>query len=583
MTSRRISLGLFVCALFVSTCAVALAFTPVPHTGGDNAGYISLAHGLLTTGSYTDVFDPAQLPHTKYPPVFSALLAMLIAMGARTWVALKMTAAVPTVLAVGLTYLWAERSVGALAAFGIAALLGVSSGIVYYSHWVLSDPLFLMLTMGGVFALSRADGVGGDATGTTDAVGTDRPGGAERALDSGGPEARRHLWLAAGVVLAGLAYFTRSAGLPLVVALLAWLVLRRRWRALGAAGVGLGLPMALWWLRGRGAGVAQYSTEFWMVNPYEPALGTIGVTGLIPRVLENLGSYVLQHGPVGILGSGAPALPLLGIVLTLVAVTGWVMAARRRVGVVELFFPMYAGLILLWPSVWGGDRFALPLYPILFFYAALALRTALARLPDAGRIAGGAFVALTLILPAAGNVVETSGQAAACGPTARDRGVWACYSAPIQYFIQASSWSGPGLPDGAAAFSRKPRHFYLQSGHPSRAFPFVEDVEVHLALADELGVRYVLLDRWDGLASRYVGAAVTRRPGAYCYIGAFGQPQEGGVQLFGILPPEQRVALTGSTEGDVGVSACPDGYAREGATAAYSSSGRIPLLEGLDP
>jgi len=562
MTPRRLSQILLGGSILVSVVAAFLAFTPVPHTGGDNAGYISLAHGLLTTGGYTDVFDPQRLPHTKYPPVFPGLLAILIALGARTWVALKMTAVVPTIVTVGITYLWSERSLGALGAFGVSALLGVSSGIVYYSHWVLSDPLFLMLTMGALFALSRTDGLEGNGANP----------------DPGAP--REPIWLVAGVVLAGLAYFTRSAGLPLIVSILVWLALRRRWRAFGASAAALGVPMLLWWLRGRGAGVAQYSTEFWMVNPYEPGLGTVGLTGLVPRVLENLGSYVLQHGPAGVLGTGAPALPLLGIVLTATAITGWVMCARTRVGVVELFFPMYAGLILLWPAVWGGDRFALPLYPILFYYAAVALQAVLARLPEPGRIPAGAITALVLILPAAGNVVEESGQAELCGSIARERGPWACYSGPIQYFIQAASWSGPGLPEGAAVFSRKPRHFYLQSGHPSRAFPFDEDPDAHLTLADELGVRYVLLDRWDGLASRYVGAAVTRRPGAFCYVGGFGQPQEGGVQLFGILPPLQRRATP--VGGEVGVSACPDEYRSGGDGAAYSSSGRIPLLEGLD-
>jgi hypothetical protein len=59
---------------------------------------------------------PRRLPHTKYPPLFPALLALLIALGARTWVALKAAAAIATVVAVGLTYLWAERRGGTVAA-----------------------------------------------------------------------------------------------------------------------------------------------------------------------------------------------------------------------------------------------------------------------------------------------------------------------------------------------------------------------------------------------------------------------------------------------------------------------------------
>jgi len=157
VTPERLRLPLLAAAVVTSVVIVWMAFTPVPHTGGDNAGYVSLAHSLLTTGTYVDAFDPEGLPHTKYPPVFPALLALLIAMGARTWAALKMTAMVSTVLAVAATWLWAERRLGPLAAFGVAVLLSVSSAVVYYSHWVLSDPLFLALTIGALYALARAD------------------------------------------------------------------------------------------------------------------------------------------------------------------------------------------------------------------------------------------------------------------------------------------------------------------------------------------------------------------------------------------------------------------------------------------
>jgi hypothetical protein len=70
-------------------------------------------------------------------------------------------------------------------------------------------------------------------------------------------------------------------------------------------------------------------------------------------------------------------LAVIGLVLTLLSIAGWAYAWNRRVGPAELFFPLYAGLVLLWPTVWGGDRFALPLYPLMFVYSALALRAVL--------------------------------------------------------------------------------------------------------------------------------------------------------------------------------------------------------------
>ena len=66
--------------------AIALpALNPAPHNGGDNAGYLSLAYSLTTGAGYVEAWDPALAPHTKYPPLYPALLAGAMGLGARAW------------------------------------------------------------------------------------------------------------------------------------------------------------------------------------------------------------------------------------------------------------------------------------------------------------------------------------------------------------------------------------------------------------------------------------------------------------------------------------------------------------------
>lgn len=554
MSERRLRLLLLAGASLVSGVVVATAFHPAPHPGGDNAGYLSLAYGLLSGGAYVDAWDPARLPHVKYPPVFPLVLAALMALGARTWVVFKGVAAVSTVASVALAYLWAERRLGHAAGFAVALLLALSTAVVYYSHWILSDPLFVALTLGALVALDRAE-----------------------------PEAPIG-WLALGVVAAGLALFTRSAGLPLVVAMLSWLALSRRGRALGVVGVALGVPAALWWWRGRSGGVGAYATELWMVDPYQPALGTIGVLDLIPRALANLQAYVLTHGPGGVVGQDAAALGAFGVALTLAAIAGWVVRFRDGPGPAELFFPLYAGLILVWPEVWAGDRFALPLYPLVFVYGALALRRLGEHLPRVVVRVGAPALLVALLLPAGARWIDAAREAAVCNRAAREAGPFACWGPRVGAFVTAAEWSGRSLPEGAVVLSRKPRHWFVLSGVPSRTFPFDEDPAAHLALADSLGARYVLLDQWDGLAGRYVGSAVRARPGAFCFVQTFGDPARGAAQLLGIRARAAREG--GAPDGATAprIVACPPEYLRAGAGEGYSSppSAAIPLLVALD-
>ena len=543
-----ILLGVVVVA---SAILVAGAFVPAPHTGGDNAAYLTLAYSLLQ-GGYTELFDPAGPPHTKYRPVFPGILALLMLLGFRTWTAFKAVAVVSTVGGVALTYLWARRRLGPVWAAGVALLVAASAAVVYYSHWILSDPTFAAFTFLSLWALERAD-------------------------DEGAPAG----WLALGVAAAGLAYFTRSAGLPLVVALAGWLLLRRRWRTLVATAVALGLPMALWLLRARGSGQGEYVSEFWLVDPYDPGQGTVGVAGLAGREGTKLVGYLGTHIPGGLIGAGAPGLPLLGVVLVAAAVAGWGLAVRKRVGPAEIFFPLYAGLILLWPAVWSGDRFALPLFPLLFLYAASALRHFAGQRGPRAVTAAGALAFLAVLLPATGAWVRATADASACSAAVRRAGPFACYGPGVMAFVDAAGWAGANLPEGSAVLTRKPRMFYVLSGIPSRTFPFTENVDDHLALADQVGARYELFDQWDGLAGRYVAGAVGARPRAFCAARSFG---DGGTVLLGILPRGERGDGTAVPGDEVRVAPCGAAFGGGGEEGGYaSSSSRIPLLDRLAP
>jgi 4-amino-4-deoxy-L-arabinose transferase-like glycosyltransferase len=540
---------------FVSLDIVLVAFNPAPHTGGDNATYVSLAYSLVEYGTYEELFDPARLPHTIYPPVFPALLAGLMLLGARTWIAFKLVAALSAVAAVAVTFLWAERKVGAAWGFGVALTLALSNALVYYSHWILSDVTFLFFTVLALYASERAD---------EPADGADASSGSRGAR-----------WMALGIGAAGLAYFTRSAGLPLLVAFGAWLIVRRRWRTLAAGAAVWSVPILLWFLRGRAYGQDGYREEFWLVDPYDPSKGRVGALGLLQRTAANAWSYVGSYIPTGIADIGVLAGAALGLFVVGLGLAGWTWAVRKRVGPTELFLPLYAGLIALWPEIWSGDRFALPLYPILFLYGARFLKEV-----RFGRIQPaliGAIACAALILPAAKTLWTSRGYAEMCAAMAQSQGPFGCYGPNIRSFVEVAEWSGANLPPGSAVMTRKPSIFYVLSGLPSRMFPFVVDPDAHLALAEEMGARYVLVDRWDVLAGQYVEGALRRMPGAFCVVENFGER----TILLGILPPEARGNGL-QAGGTAFLRRCPAGYKLDDARLEPPMSpSRIPLLEGL--
>ncbi len=560
--------------LAVQALLSALVFTPAPHTGGDNAGYVTLAYSLAQRGTYQELWDPAEPPHTKYPPVFPLLLGGLIAVGVKGWVGLKSVSFAATLLAGLFAFLWARGRGGLLMGAGVALLLALSDGVLYYSRWILSDPLFLALTLGALWALekgARPASAAGSPAPPAPAGARDRPG---KGVGPPGPEP---FWLALGFALAVLAYFTRSAGLPLVAATLLWLGWGKRWKALAGCAAAFAVPAFLWWLRGKVQGGSAYVAEFWLVDPYRPELGRVGPPGLLLRVWENLASYVTNLIPEGIVGLEGPFLAPLGLLLTLLALLGWLRSRGRGRWVGDLFFPLYFGLMLLWPVVWSGDRFALPLLPFLLLYAGSALIWLMEkRSPVLGQgVVGVGF--LLLALPALGSWAGESASARGCAETARAGDPWACYPSAIREYVALARWSGENLPDGAVVVTRKPRIFFVLSGIKARSLPLTTDPDAFLERAREGGGRYLTMDRWDGLAGYYLPPVLQARPRAFCAVMAMGPQGEGGTLLLG-LPDVPPPAGEGNEEEEGILGLCGRGMLREPPRPRVPPSGAIPLL-----
>ncbi len=486
-------------AVVVVSVHVVLGFTsatPAIHPGGDNAAYVSLANSLAGNAGYAEPWHPEEPPHTQYPPLYPAALAVLILLGAKTWVAFKAFSLVLTGMATAFCFLWIQRIHGPRIAALIALLFGLAPGVLISAQWILAEPLFMALVFASLWLLT--------------------PDSPQRSRQDRGPESSRRsrAELGAGLVLAIAAYFTRSAGLPLVVAVAIGLVAARRWAALGVFGGLFGITAVPWHLR---AG-DEYVSAFWMVNPYAPDLGRAGVGDLVQRVADNLWQYTGEILPTTMAGvGGAPGLTL-GLVIVGLAAWGWFVRARGQAGIPEFFFLLYTGMIVLWPSVWSGDRFLLPIVPLFLLYAGEGLARLTAGHPKWRPRVFALIVGVAFLLPAGSSWLDRSGQATQCRLQVRTSGPFGCYSANVRELQAMAIWTGDRLPQGSVVFTRKPRIFHAFSGHAAAVYPFTTDEGTLLMQADSLGVDHVVLGNWDGSGAMYVQPAIRNDPGRFCLV-----------------------------------------------------------------
>lgn len=504
-----------------------MALEPAPFTGGDNAVYLALARSLLE-GGYRDLFDPAAPLHGQFPPGWPAVLAGALALGVKPWVGIKYVTAVFSALAVGACYLWIRRRRRPRLALGVAGLMAVSPGVLALSHSELSEAMFCALTLLALAAWERG---------------------------------RR---VAAASLATIAAYLTRTAGLPLLVAAGVWLAWRRRWRELGVYAAIVAPPYLAWawWTRTHGGGYAGFLL---MKDPYAPDLGRVGAAGLAERVFANLQLYGGTYLPRFLSGGQGGAAVAAGAVLVALAAYGWARRVRRA-GVAEIFAPLYLAMVLLWHATWAGERFILPLFPLLLVYAGDGAARLGRMAPKLPRAALPAAAGAALALLSLGGALEAVWHGSGCrrGYAAGDR--YACMPPEWKDFFAVADTARRLLPDGAAVLSRKPALFHAASGIPGRTYPLDRTPAALLRAAREAGARYVLLDHIDNMAEQYLTPVLIRRPQAFCVMHSLGPAQ---ATLFGVNAGAERMpdlrGDPGEAEVQTGFRGCGPEFWRGGA------------------
>ncbi len=492
-----------------------LLYEPTVFPGGDNADYMILGESLRSFEGYRDLHLPGSPIHTKYPPAYPTLLALL------GWIAgvplFKLASLALTTGTVWLTARWGQRLTGPVPALLAASLLAVNPVLLEYSHYVLSEALFTFLIMLCLITLE--------------------PGGMDRdRVDPGAanPEAVEHGagWriFALGLTAAALAFLTRTAGLALLIAVPVAAALARRSRHAVTAGLVTVATMAGWGLFQRAVAPdrASYLGQLVSRDPYDPAAGTINLAGLIERAALNAWTYVSEVLPASLTGSsGGSLLPWLGALMGSLALIGWASRLQRRVGPAEVFTVFYAGLIALWPSVWTDRRFLLPLLPLLIVYGLAAARTLLGHLPG-GREAswarwGMAVLAVLLALPAARFVSTTVPERMAC--VAAYRTGTPCDPPAMASLYAAARWAAANTEPDAIIANRKPSLFFWFSGRQGDLYRYSTEPQLVLQGLEEMGAEYVVVDQVSGTTFRYLVPAIQEYRDRFQLVYEGGDPQ----------------------------------------------------------
>jgi hypothetical protein len=349
-----------VAILIVTFCAAGLIFYQrIESYDSDSSYYIGLANSLLNQHQY--VFDFK--PHTRYPPGFPAILAVISIFFGATYGVYVRAMAVLGALGLWTSYVVLRRSEGRAAGATACVLLGSSPYFFQMTtRNVLSDVPFFLTTM---LALSAA----------------------QKAEAAKSPR-NSWFWGLAFLIFLGASLMIRSAGVALLGGSLIWLVIpfltdsrfaRARIRIFLPALV-LGILAQVTWMTWAHRSEirdwpGEYTNTYWnqvrLRDPHQPELGLAQPLEIAERAGGNLPA---QSAYISQLVTRLPWVdPVAGSVLVIVPIflmiAGcWISVRDHGGGGLETWYlTSYIGLYLFWPYD-EGPRFIFPVFALIWLW-----------------------------------------------------------------------------------------------------------------------------------------------------------------------------------------------------------------------
>ncbi|HEY7408844.1 MAG TPA: glycosyltransferase family 39 protein [Gemmatimonadaceae bacterium] len=430
-------------------------------TGNDDATYVLLSRSLRE-GGYNSIHLVGTPVHTKYPPVFPALLAMVSSVFGESIDAFAAMNIALVAASLALLFAVARRRLPPAVALGALVISATSPFLQGTAGTVMSEPAFLAIIGLTLWILARE------------------------------PLTTRSIALAC--VGAAAAALTRTIGATLVLAVIALLLLERRWRSAAVFGGVLALLViaASLWLRAHAMPelAADYLTD--ATDPGNQAAPN-AVVILGRRLALNgqtyAGSLLWLLSLPTVRGTVIDNVLWLVIVAAALAAGLWLFWRQWRI--VPLFALIYGALILAW--AWAIGRFLIPLFPLIAIALLAGLHLLFTRWGS--RAASAAVIALTTIIGITG-IARSAERIAVRQQCDRESAMESpsCFNVDQLSFFAAARYVGQHTPASAIIVSaNEATTFYLANRRlvpadsmnavpPARAADFLRQHNVSYAV-----------------------------------------------------------------------------------------------------
>lgn len=470
---------------------------------GDNANYYVLGAALSQGQGYKNIHLSPSSPANHYPPGYPVIVAATMKFISTDVETIKSVNGFFLLLSViALFYLFYKITDNIHLSFILSLFILLNSNLLEFSTIMMSEMSFLFFSIVSLFLLIKTD--------------LRIP-------------VYKNLLFFLLIIMVATSYYIRSAGLSLVGGIILVFVLKKNWKYLVTFIIGF-IALALpWYIRGNNLGGNSYLNSLFWKNPYRTELGKMNITDWFERIYNNFARYltreipnvtinaidVVQKDPI----SGKEW--IVGLIIVGLIIFGLLKLKKYRFIIFSYLLGSF-GIMLLWPDVWFGTRFVLPIAPLLVFLIGMGIYSLLRIICKQLKVQNQFITSLAIPLSFLAFLPLFTPEIHELHKKALN-----VYPKNYKNYFELAKWANQNTDRDAIISCRKPAFFYLYSTRKTTTYSKTLDKEKVIEGLLKNNVDYVILDQLGySSTSRYLYPAIKRYPAKFKVIKKTEKPEQ---------------------------------------------------------
>ena len=440
---------------------------------GDNAAYYIYGKAIADGKGMVNTQSVAQHKANSYPPGYPAIIAVIINTVNNDIITIKNANGLMYFASlVILFFFFRQMSKNIHLSFILTLVMMFNYHLLQYSTWMMSEIPFILFSSLGIMAFGFIN--------TKENPIKDK-------------------WFYIMIFSIAISYHIRSQGIALFGGVFLFFLVQQNWKYLASSSIAFIALIMPWYLRNKELGTSPYESALKFKNYYDHSQGVMdGLGDWMDRFTQNFSRYIQVEIPSGVFGY-APNYDngswFYGILLLAIIGFGIFKTKKYAFAIGGYILATFA-ILMIWPPVWTGVRFMLPIVPLLiffFFYGifniiVIVLEKMNNKKESSIKILSYAFIVFLLIFYPKIDILNKAAKEP-LNPLYRN------------YFALAE-WTKNNLPKDAVIICRKPLLFHLYSGHFVSRVVKRNNPDEALAIMKKGGITHII-QYGDGLSQRY--------------------------------------------------------------------------------